>query len=413
MTPFQVLRRPDFLRLWACGAVLGTMRWLEVLVVGLYTLELSGSALLVALMLFARTVPMVALGALMGALADRIERRRLLAAGMLVVGLSAGVLAVLAITGALTLWHVAAGACINGIVWTMEHPVRRALIGDAVSAEAMGAAISLDSATFNGTRMVGPLAGGAVYASLGLAGAYAAGVVAYTLACVLVWGVSRPAPRRFAAAGEGQGEREGFLRSLGAGLRYVGSQRVLAAVMVVTVIANLFGFSYVAMVPVVGVGTLGLDAPGIGLLMSMEGAGATLGALTLAFVVRPAAYARVFTGGALLFLAMVLCFSSADSVLPAMAALFVAGLGLAGFGAMQSTILLSASAAAMRSRVMGVLVVCIGAGPLGVLLVGWLAEHLGATIALSITAGAGLALMIGLCALHPQLLHRYVPQASP
>jgi MFS family permease len=409
MTPLQVLRRPDFLRLWACGVVLGTMRWLEVLVVGLYTLEHSGSALLVALMLFARTVPMVALGAVMGALADRIERRRLLAAGMLLVGLTAGVLSALSLAGALSLWHVAAGAFVNGIVWTMEHPVRRALIGDAVSADAMGAAISLDSATFNGTRMLGPLAGGALYASLGLSGAYAAGVVAYALAFVLVWGVSPPPARRAGAAGE----REGFVRSVGAGLRYVASQRVLAAVMVVTVIANLFGFSYVAMVPVVGVGTLGLDAPGIGLLMSMEGAGATLGALTLAFVVRPAAYARVFSAGALLFLAMVLCFSRADSALPAMAALFVAGLGLAGFGAMQSTVLLSASAVAMRSRVMGVLVVCIGAGPLGVLLVGWLAERMGATAALALTAGAGLGLMVALCAWRPQLLRRYAPQSVP
>lgn len=405
MTPLQVLRRADFLRLWACGALLGTMRWLEVLVVGLYTLEHTGSALLVALMLFARTVPMVALGALMGALADRIERRRLLAAGMLVVALTAAVLTGLALSGMLALWHVAAGALINGIVWTMEHPVRRALIGDAVSADAMGAAISLDSATFNGTRMLGPLAGGAVYASLGLAGAYAVGIAAYALACVLVWGVTAVA-RRPAVGGEG------FVRSLGAGLRYVGARRVLGAVMVVTVIANLFGFSYVAMVPVVGVGTLGLDAPGIGLLMSMEGAGATLGALTLAFVVRPAAYARVFSGGALVFLAMVVCFSRSDSALPAMAALFVAGLGLAGFGAMQSTILLSASQPAMRSRVMGVLVVCIGAGPLGVLLVGWLAERIGATGALFATAGSGLLLLIALCARYPQLLRRYAPQPA-
>jgi hypothetical protein len=91
----------------------------------------------------------------------------------------------------------------------------------------------------------------------------------------------------------------------------------------------------------------------------------------------------------------------------------VAGVGLAGFGAMQSTILLSASAVAMRSRVMGVLVVCIGAGPLGVLLVGWLAERMGATAALALTAGAGLGLMVALCAWRPQLLRRYAPQSVP
>ncbi len=405
MSPFALLARPDYLRLWACGAVLGTLRWLEVLAVGLYTLEHTGSALLVAGMLFARTLPMVLLGAFIGALADRVERRRLFAGGMLVLTLTAATLAALAFAGVLALWQVALGAMVNGVMWTMEHPVRRALIGEVVGAERMGSAISLDSATFNGTRMAGPLAGGALYAAFGLPGAYAAGVLAYAFALWLVRGVApvavRPAPAR-----------DGFLRSLAEGVRYVRAQGLLAGVMAVTVIANLFGFSYAAMVPVLGERVLGLDAPGIGVLMSMEGLGASLGAVGLAFVIRPGGYVRVFTLGGALFLLMVLVFARTTALPVAMAALFLAGVGLAGFGAMQSTILLSGSDPALRSRVMGVLVVCIGAGPPGVLLVGLLAQWLGAATALSVTSGSGLACLALLVALRPALLARGVAPAA-
>jgi len=402
-SPLALLGQGDFLRLWGCGALMGTLRWLEVLAVGLYALAHTGSALVVALMLFARTVPMVALGAFTGALADRVERRRLLAAGLAASTLTALVLAVLGFSGHLALWHVALGAFVNGCVWTMEHPVRRALIGDVVDAGAMGAAISLDSSTFNATRMIGPLAGGAIYAALGLPGAYAAGLLAYAVALALCLGIRRPPPRRAPAA------PQPLWRSLSAGLRYVASRGLLAGVMLVTVVANLFGFSYAAMVPVVGERVLGLEAPGIGVLMAMEGLGASLGALGLAFVIRPAAYARVFTCGALLFLAMVLAFALSATLATAMAALFLAGLGLAGFGAMQSTILLSASEPGLRSRVMGVLVVCIGAGPAGVLLVGWLAELLGAARALALTSGTGLACVLFSSLVNRRLLQRFVP----
>ncbi len=406
MSPLTLLGHAPFLRLWVCGLLLGTLRWLEVLAVALYTLEQTRSALLVALMLFLRTLPMVVLGALMGALADRVDRRHLLAAGIAAMTVTAGTLAALAAAGAVALWQVALGALVNGVVWTMEHPVRRALIGDAVGPAGMAAAISLDSATFNGTRMLGPLAGGAVYAAFGLPGAYAAGVVAYAVALILVRGIGPVAQRPVSAT-------RGFWHSLRDGLRYVAGQRMLAAVMVVTVVANLFGFSYAAMVPVVGERVLALDAPGIGLLMSMEGLGATLCALCLAFLLRPPAYARVFTGGAALFLAMVLVFSRTGSVPGAMVAMFLAGVGIAGFGAMQSTILLASSDPALRSRVMGALVVCIGAGPVGVLLVGWLAERVSAALALTLTAGTGLLALAVLCLRVPELLRRFAPPGPP
>lgn len=382
--PFELLRDGHFIRVWVVGALLGTVRWLEILGVGIWTFAETRSPLVVALMLFARTVPMPLLGVPMGTLADRVDRRRLLRLAVSMSLATSTALTLLAWSGWLALWQVAIGAFVSGVVWTTEHPVRRALIADVVGIERVGTAISLDSATFNATRMSGPLLGGAIYAALGLTGTYAFSVVAQALSVLLLTGL-RTAPR----APRGDDTPEPFGRALAGGIGYVRTRPVLAGVMVVTIVVNFFGFSYSAMVPVIGERTLALDAFLIGLLMSMEGLGALMGALTLAFVVKPGMYGRIFVGGGSLFLAMLLAFSQSASLTTAMLALWLGGIGIAGFGSMQSAIAISGTTPELRSRVMGVLVVCIGAGPLGVLLIGALASVLDATAALVITSSAG------------------------
>ncbi len=383
--PLDIVRNGAFARLWLTGALLGTVRWLEILGVGVWTFAETGSPLAVAVMLFLRTAPMPLLGVPMGALADRLDRRWLLAGGLAAGAATSFSLLALAAAGALSPWQVGAGAFVSGTVWTMEHPVRRALLADVVGIERVGIAISLDAATFNATRMTGPLAGGALYATIGLAGIYGFALLAQVLAIVLVL-------RRDARSGRvRRGAREPFRRSLVEGLAAVRASPVLAGVMVTTVFANLFGFAYPSTVPVIGDRVLGLDAFTLGVLASMEGLGALCGALALAFLVSPASYGRIFLGGAALFLAMLVVFSQTGSLAVAMAALFLAGIGIASFGAMQSAIIITAAAPEIRSRVMGVLVVAIGAGPLGALLLGSLGAALGASQALAITAGAGLA----------------------
>ena len=128
----QALASTDFLRLWIAGLCAGVMRWLEILAVGVYTLEVTGSAFTVALMYFARTVPTLFGGPICGALAERLNRKHMYAIGVSVMLLVSVALAVLAWTGALQLWHVATGAVLSGVVWSMEHTVRRTVARDVV-----------------------------------------------------------------------------------------------------------------------------------------------------------------------------------------------------------------------------------------------------------------------------------------
>ena len=393
----SLLRDADFRRLWLAGGLGWTVRWLEILSVGLHALAASGSPLVVASMMLARTLPAVLLGGFAGVLAERVERRRLLAAGLAAMALNAALLAALAFTGALALWHVAAGACVNGIFWCAEYPARRTLVADVAGVERIGNATSLDSATHHLTRFAGPLIGGALFAVLGLQGAYLLSALLYAIAFANV------------AALEGREQRPPaarplpFLRSLGQGFAHVRRNRLIAGTLAVTVILNFFGFPYLAMIPVIAEGELGLSPAAIGGLLSMDGLGALGGSLLLALAVRPAFFARVFASGATLLLLMVLVFALSPHLPLSLLAMLLAGLGMSGFAAMQSAILLSHSPNEIRPRLMGVLMLCIGAGPIGLLHLGLLAEWLGAPRAVALSALEGLIALAAAMRAWPEL----------
>ena len=375
------------MRVWLAGICAGTMRWLEILSVSLFTLETTGSAFMVALMYFARTGPTLLCGPIAGVVADRLPRKPLYAGGLALLCAASGTLAYLAFSGTLQLWQVAVGAVVSGVVWSLEHTTRRTIARDVVHPESVGNAISLDTGSQNATRMLGPLLGGSLMALIGIKGAYLSSAILFGVGSVLVLSVARALP----AAGAGG---VSLLRGLADVIRHAARDPNLSAVIAVTVVMNMLGFPYLSMVPVIARDTLGLSPSETGVLMASEGGGAVLGALLLAFSVRPKYYACIFIVGSFVCSVGIQVFVHLHSFAPAVAALFVSGLGLGGFAAMQSTILLTFAAPEMRTRVMGLLVVAIGAGPIGVLALGGLATAIGASTAVALTSGLSIVLLV-------------------
>jgi len=359
------------------------MRWLEVLAVGVYTYKLTGSALMVALVTVARFLPVMLFGAFAGAIAEQLNRRLLLLCGLAVLSVTALILALLAWSGSIRLWHVAIGAVVSGLYFSGEFPVRRTMLGEIAGPRGVGAAMTLDSATNHAMRVVGPALGGLVLQTIGLHGVYFVGAGLFALGFVAI--LRLPA----GVGGHGGGALR-VVAQIREGLVFVRSQPHLLATLAVTMIANVFGFPFATMVPVIGREVLELSAFRIGTLQSAEGAGALLGALVIANVVRPRLYVPLYLGGTALFLVGVLGFAFSASYGLSLAILVLAGLGVAGFSAMQSTIVFASAPPEMRSRVMGVLAVCIGTGPIGMLHLGLLAEWFGAPLALRIAAAEGL-----------------------
>ena len=378
---------PDFRRLWFVGFAVFLVRWLETLVTGLFTWNATGSAFLVAMMTMLRLLPMGLFGAFLGAWAERVEGRTALLLAVLGCLFASLAAALLANAGALAVWHLGALSFVNGLGWAADNPVRRLMIGQAVGADRMGAAMSWDVGASNASRLLGPTLGGAVLAGVGIAGAFCVSVALYGAALAAALALRARVPPR-APSGAG------VLARIGEGLAAARRDSRLTGTLIVTVVFNLFGWPFNSLVPVVGQEHLRLGPEAVGLLAGMDGIGAFAGALLIAWFVPPAAYGRCYLGGITLYLASVALFALAPHPLPAGAALALNGFGGSGFSVMQATLVYIASPPDLRSRVLGILSVCIGLGPVGFVHIGLLAEAIGPRGACVVSAAEGLLALL-------------------
>jgi MFS family permease len=379
-----LLADPDFRRMWLVGAITASIRWLELLAIAVYVLERTGSPSMVAFMTVLRLAPMFLCGFLIGALGDRYERRSLLLGGLLLVALTSAVLAGLALSSRITLWQIAVGTFLSGLFVATDMALRRIITAEIAGADRLGKAMALDAMSNNATRMLGPVLGGLLLETLGLPGIYLAAAAIYLVGVGLVLRT----PHRSTAI---EGAALAFAASLREGWRYVRAQRVIAGTLAVTVVANFWGMAYVAMVPVIGDQVLALSAFGNGVLMSMMGVGALIGALG-GSAYRARSYTRIFLLSTLLVLVCVLLFALSTSVALSMLMNLVCGIGIGSFSVMQSSIMMLSARPEIRARVMGLLTVFIGAGQfIGMVHLGWLADWLGAAAAVQLMAVEGLA----------------------
>lgn len=386
----SLLAEAQFRRLWTVGSVIFVVRWIEMIAVGVFVYRQTGSAFLVAMMTMLRILPMGLLGAVIGAVAERMERRTMLLLMVLSNLVISVVMALLAHTGLLAVWQVAVACFLNGIGWAADNPVRRLMIGEAVGPDRMGTAMSLDAGANNASRLFGPTLGGVLYAAVGIEGAFLLGALLHLIALAAALRL-RPAERPPAAAGAAPAGGLGVLGRIGEGVAVVRQDRRLVGILSITVIFNVFGWPFTSMIPVIGQDRLGLDADGIGLLASMDGAGALCGAVALTIWARPGHYRTYYVGGLVAYLVMLIAFALSPNAWLAGAALLLTGLGQAGFATMQATLVFLAAPPEMRPRVLGLLSVCIGTGLIGFVGLGLLAEAIGAPAAIVTTGLLGFA----------------------
>jgi MFS family permease len=382
----HLISLPDFRRLWMIGFIVFAVRWLEMLVVGVFVYQRTGSAFQVALMTLLRMAPMVMFGPIIGAIAERFERRN----AQILVGVtllvSAAVIALLACFGALEVWYLAVASFVNGIAWAADNPVRRVMIGEVVGPDRMGSAMAIDVGANNASRMLGPIVGGLMLAHIGIAGAFSVSVAGYALALVAALRLQHRNTESPAASGA-------VFAHIVEGLLLARRDPRLVAVLTVTIVYNVFGSPFASMIPVIGQDSLHLAPGGIGMLASMDGIGAFFGAIAIAFWVRSVHFNQLYIGAALSYLVLVVGFALAPDVGFAGSALLLTGLANSGFSVMQATLIYLAAPAEMRSRLYGVLSLCIGSGLVGFLHLGIMAELIGAPRGTALSACEGLLVL--------------------
>jgi MFS family permease len=167
----------------------------------------------------------------------------------------------------------------------------------------------------------------------------------------------------------------------------------LRGALLITVIFNMFGWPCLSMVPVIGKDSFQLGASGVGLLASMEGLGAVLGVFAITFLARSGQYATLYVGGLLVQHTLLIAFAFSPNALIAGVLLLLTGFAAAGFTITQAALIYRMTPPEMRGRILGLLSVCIGVGPLGFMQVGVLANVFGAKWAIVVVALIGLVVM--------------------
>jgi MFS family permease len=373
-----LLATPAFLRLWAIGGCVNTMRFFELLAAALFTLDATGSGLAVAVVSAARTMPMLLFGAFSGVITESVSRKSVLQIGQLLTCASAAIIATLAIAGLVRPWHLAISSFVSGMVWSTEMATRRRMVGESVEGGLVSRALALDTMSNSGARLIGPIAAGIIYQHFGIAGSYAVSAGVYALAASITRGVSYRQQSRPFVVGN-------VPRDLAEGVAFARAHITIAGVLAVTIAMNLLAFPYSALVAPIGRQVFMVSPTLVGILAASEAFGAFIGGIFLTSG-EPRWTGRVLmVGGSLMFIACVFLMPLAPVFALASGLLAIGGFGSAAFANMQTSLIVLHAPAHIRSRLMGLLTVCIGMGPLGILMLGFLADRVGPMRAIDIS----------------------------
>ena len=410
---FDAFHNRSFRFLWPANFFSYISRWMQMTMLVWYVLELTGSAFQVALVGFFGMAPMLFLGILGGTLADRFDRRRLLLGVQFANFVGAGVTTALLLTGMLEVWHAFVLISISGVGWALDSPSRRSIILNLVGRAAVTNAVALDSMAMHSSRMAGPALAGLLISLVDVPRGFFVILAFYAMSLTLMWLV-RLSPEQPGGGTQPRGApSQSILRNLAEGLVYVRGNRTIVATIMVTIIMNLFVFSYMQMVPVIAVEVLMVGPGPMGLLMGVDGFGSLMGSVLIASAATIRHHGRVYLIGSTIAIAALLLFSLSRSYELSFGILLVLGLGGAGFGTMQSLIVMLVSREEMRGRALGVISLAIGTGPLGLLMTGAVADWLSPTTAIGINATVGLALMAVVAVFMPSLRRETMQAEQP
>ena len=390
---------PQYPRLWAVGMLLNLTRWMTIFLGTYLVNDLTHSTFLVQLVGACLFAPMFLGGVLAGAIADRLDRKRTLLALIGLLLPASVLMASLELTGALRTWMVYPFTLAVGIGLLADMTTRRAMVYDLVGPRNLTNALALEALAMTGGATIGSLGAGAVISVFGIGETYFVIAAVYVVAFLLLASVAQPTRTRPPA------ERPRLAADVLAAFSALPGQPALVSVLGVTVIVNLFYFSFMPLVPVFGE-RLEVGAFLTSLLLSANAIGSIVGAL---FIARglPVGRGVIYVGGSTTALCGLFIFAVAGWYPAALLALIFAGLGTSGFATMQSLLTMVIAADEMRGRAMGLLSMSIGVLPVSMLLLGLGAQAVGPA------TGVVISVVAGLCALTAWTLKRPEAMRAP
>jgi len=350
--------------------------------------DISKSAFTLGWVRFLSAIPVTLLTLVGGAMADRVEKRRIVIMTESTAMMLAFVLATLVYFGVIRIWQIALLGLLEGITDAFDIPTRQSFVVDMVGKDDLMNAIALNSSLFNGARVFGPALAGVVIGLIGVKGCFFLNGVSY-FAVVAAYLAMRMPPATHHA------EHKPIWHETVEALRYVRGHRILRGVIGLVTVVSLFGWPYSVLLPVFARDVLHVGASGFGYLMAATGLGALVGALALASLGNTPHRRSLFYGGLFGFCIMLSVFALSHVYWLSAAALAGAGFFMIIFFATANTSVQTRVPDELRGRVMGIYALAfLGLTPFGSLIAGTLA-HI-TSVSFTVTLGAIICMIAGL-----------------
>ena len=400
---FESFRFRDFSLFWAGAFVSNTGSWMQNYALAIVVYGLRRSELDSGLVNFVSGIPVLFLALPAGALADRVDKRRLLIVSQFVLLLQAGALAILYSGG-----HLSSASPVRSLIWisglgllgglmsALTFPAWQSLLPDLVPRDALLNGIALNSAQFQSARMIGPLVAAAmVLVGAGMGDIFWVNAASFLFVIAALWAIkprpshpgdataadSSPAARGSAGAASAAGDRparEGSWRMITAGLRYARENRFIGVLIGSTAVMTIFGMPYMMLLPAYADKVLGGGSTMVAYLMTANGFGAIVGALVVASLPKTIRRERLIPLSLFAFSALLIAFSLSHSLWLSLVTSAFAGAGVLTVNSLTNTTIQANVPGRLRGRVMALFVMAfMGIMPVSSLLFGPIGKAVG------------------------------------
>jgi MFS family permease len=390
------LRTPDFRFFW-CGNFLSNIgTWMQNIALSWLVLQLTNSSYWLGIVGFVAAIPYLIFTLFGGVIADRVNKRNLLATTQSAMALLAFIMSVLAFTKVITIRQVAVLSFLNGLAMALNAPSYQSLVPRIVPMSDLPNAIALNSVQFNLSRVIGPTLGGYAMAWFGVAGNFFLNGLSFMAVLFALARMRYPA--------EIPPVRQTVWRSLAEGFRYVRRSREMSALVALVASASLLLFPFLTFVPYFVKNTLHGGERELGLMMACSGIGAFVAAAIIAMRgrIRHRGPVIVLSGTFVMGAAIIFCYSHSFALSAAMS--LCEGFGLTMTSSLMNLALQQLTSDEMRGRVMSIYATSfLGLPPLGCLLAGHLSRHMPASDAIAAMAAMALLSFIVFFAGSPAL----------
>jgi len=363
---FVALRDRNFARYWTTLALSLTGTWVRITAMGYLVYDLTGDPFKLAMINVAMAAPQFFGTIIAGNILDQVDRRQVLVGVQITYMAMMAILTALVITGAVEYWHLVGISIITGIATGFDWPARIGLVPSLVPEERLQSAVALNASAFNSARILGPVIGGGLIASLGLAVSFGFTLAAAAPFAFILLGLTIVRPQV-------QRPRGNALAMMREGYGYIWRHREIRGLMSVEIVPVALGMTYVMLAPAVASDVLNVGSRGLGLMLAAGGVGSLIGSIAVATLANIRNRGRLLIFAVALFGTLFIIYAISSTFWITMPIMFLMGLTTALYSTTKETLTQTLVDDAYRGRVMATNSMFWSFTPIGSLLAGgWL-----------------------------------------